>query len=102
MTAVLVTGAAGGLGSALVTALVARGDRVVAIDRVGIERDDVAAYAIDLADEDAVAGALADAAARAASRSGTSSRSPAVRCRRRRPAPTWPTCRSRCSGRRSS
>jgi meso-butanediol dehydrogenase/(S,S)-butanediol dehydrogenase/diacetyl reductase len=64
VTAVLVTGAAGGLGSALVTALVERRDRVVAIDRVGIERDDVAAYAIDLADEDAVAGALADAAAR--------------------------------------
>ena len=64
MTAVLVTGAAGGLGSALVTALVERRDRVVAIDRVGIERDDVAAYAIDLADDEAVARALADAAAR--------------------------------------
>jgi NAD(P)-dependent dehydrogenase (short-subunit alcohol dehydrogenase family) len=65
VTAVLVTGAAGGLGSALVSALVERGDRVVAIDRVPVERDDVTAYAIDLADADAVAAALADAEARA-------------------------------------
>jgi NAD(P)-dependent dehydrogenase (short-subunit alcohol dehydrogenase family) len=64
VSAVLVTGAAGGLGSALVGALLERGERVVAIDRVPIERGDVAAYAIDLADEDAVAGALADAAGR--------------------------------------
>jgi NAD(P)-dependent dehydrogenase (short-subunit alcohol dehydrogenase family) len=64
VTTVLVTGAAGGLGSALVSALVERGDRVVAIDRVRVERDDVAAYAIDLADEEAVAGALSDAAGR--------------------------------------
>jgi NAD(P)-dependent dehydrogenase (short-subunit alcohol dehydrogenase family) len=61
VTAVLVTGAAGGLGSALVSALVERGDRVVAIDRSPIERGDVTAYAIDLADADAVAGALSDA-----------------------------------------
>ena len=64
MSAVLVTGAAGGLGSALVGALVERGERVVAIDRAPIERGDVAAYAIDLADEDAVTVALADAAGR--------------------------------------
>jgi 3-oxoacyl-[acyl-carrier protein] reductase len=64
VSAVLVTGAAGGLGSALVSALVDRGDRVVAIDRVHIERGGVTAYAIDLADEDAVAGSLADAEAR--------------------------------------
>jgi 3-oxoacyl-[acyl-carrier protein] reductase len=61
MTAVLVTGAAGGLGSALVSALVERGDRVVAIDRLPVERSGVTAYAIDLADEDAVARSLADA-----------------------------------------
>jgi meso-butanediol dehydrogenase/(S,S)-butanediol dehydrogenase/diacetyl reductase len=61
VTTVLVTGAAGGLGSALVGALVERGDRVVAIDRAPIERDDVTAYAIDLADEGAVARSLADA-----------------------------------------
>ena len=64
MSAVLVTGAAGGLGSALVGALVERSERVVAIDRVPIERGDVAAYAVDLADEDAVTVALADAAGR--------------------------------------
>ena len=64
MTDVLVTGAAGGLGSALVEGLVARGDRVVALDRVRLERDDVVAYTLDLADEDAVAGALADAEGR--------------------------------------
>jgi NAD(P)-dependent dehydrogenase (short-subunit alcohol dehydrogenase family) len=64
VSAVLVTGAAGGLGSALVSALVGRGERVVAIDRAPIERSDVAAYAIDLADEEAVTGALADAAGR--------------------------------------
>jgi NAD(P)-dependent dehydrogenase (short-subunit alcohol dehydrogenase family) len=62
MTDVLVTGAAGGLGSGLVAALVARGDRVVAIDRVHPERDDIVAYTLDLAYERAVAGALADAA----------------------------------------
>jgi meso-butanediol dehydrogenase/(S,S)-butanediol dehydrogenase/diacetyl reductase len=64
VSTVLVTGAAGGLGSALASALVERGDRVVAIDRAPVERDDVAAYAIDLADEEAVAGALSDAAGR--------------------------------------
>jgi NAD(P)-dependent dehydrogenase (short-subunit alcohol dehydrogenase family) len=62
MTDVLVTGASGGLGSALVEALVARGDRVVALDRVRPEREDIVAYAIDLADEGAVAEALSDAA----------------------------------------
>ncbi len=61
---VLVTGAAGGLGSGLVAALVARGDRVVTMDRVPLERDDVVAYTLDLADEGAVADALADAAGR--------------------------------------
>ena len=64
MTDVLVTGAAGGLGGGLVAALVARGDRIVAIDRVQPGRDDVTAYTLDLADEEAVAGALADAARR--------------------------------------
>jgi NAD(P)-dependent dehydrogenase (short-subunit alcohol dehydrogenase family) len=59
VTAVLVTGAAGGLGSALVSALVARGDQVVALDRVPMEREGVVSYALDLADEDAVAAALA-------------------------------------------
>jgi NAD(P)-dependent dehydrogenase (short-subunit alcohol dehydrogenase family) len=62
VTDVLVTGAAGGLGSALVEALVARGDRVVALDRVRPERRDIAAYTIDLADEGAVEEALDDAA----------------------------------------
>ena len=66
-----------------------------------VERDDVTAYAIDLADADAVAGALADAGL-AAWRSSTSWRSRAVPCQRRRPGQTWPICRSRCSGRRSS
>jgi NAD(P)-dependent dehydrogenase (short-subunit alcohol dehydrogenase family) len=61
VTAVLVTGAAGGLGSALVTALVERGDSVVALDRAPIDRADVASYVLDLADEDAVTAALADA-----------------------------------------
>ena len=61
---VLVTGAAGGLGGGLVAALVARGDRVVAMDRVPLERDDVVAYTLDLADEGAVADALTDAAER--------------------------------------
>jgi 3-oxoacyl-[acyl-carrier protein] reductase len=63
VSVVLVTGAAGGLGSCLVSALVARGDRVVALDRVPIGREDVTAYAIDLADEGAVTRALADAGA---------------------------------------
>jgi NAD(P)-dependent dehydrogenase (short-subunit alcohol dehydrogenase family) len=64
VTDVLVTGASGGLGSGLVAALVARGDRVVALDRVQPERDDIVAYTLDLADADAVAGALADAGGR--------------------------------------
>jgi NAD(P)-dependent dehydrogenase (short-subunit alcohol dehydrogenase family) len=58
---VLVTGAAGGLGSCLVSALVDRGDRVVALDRVSVQREDVASYTIDLADEEAVTRALSDA-----------------------------------------
>ncbi|HET6173110.1 MAG TPA: SDR family oxidoreductase [Gaiellales bacterium] len=64
MTDVLVTGAAGGLGSALVDVLVGRGDRVVAIDRAPSERHDVVAYALDLADERAVEDALSDAVRR--------------------------------------
>jgi NAD(P)-dependent dehydrogenase (short-subunit alcohol dehydrogenase family) len=64
VTDVLVTGAAGGLGGGLVAALVARGDRVVALDRVQPDRDDIVAYTLDLADADAVAGALGDAAGR--------------------------------------
>jgi NAD(P)-dependent dehydrogenase (short-subunit alcohol dehydrogenase family) len=62
VTDVLVTGASGGLGSALVEALVARGDRVIALDRVRPERGDIVAYTIDLADEGAVEDALSDAA----------------------------------------
>ena len=64
MSVVLVTGAAGGLGSALVSALVERGDRVIALDRVPIDRDDVTSHVLDLADEPAVAAALAAAEAR--------------------------------------
>ncbi len=64
VSTVLVTGAAGGLGSALVGALLARGDRVLALDRTAI--DEVPAgmrsYAVDLLDEAAVADAIADAA----------------------------------------
>jgi NAD(P)-dependent dehydrogenase (short-subunit alcohol dehydrogenase family) len=64
VTTVLVTGAAGGLGSALVDALLARGDEVVALDRTAIapERAGMRSYAVDLLDEEAVAAALADAA----------------------------------------
>jgi NAD(P)-dependent dehydrogenase (short-subunit alcohol dehydrogenase family) len=64
VTDVLVTGAAGGLGGALVEALVARGDRVVALDRVDTGRGDVVGYTLDLADPTAVEDALADAAGR--------------------------------------
>jgi 3-oxoacyl-[acyl-carrier protein] reductase len=65
MTAVLVTGAAGGLGSALVAALVARGDQVVGLDRTTVERSaaGLRTYAVDVLDEAAVAAALEDAAA---------------------------------------
>ncbi len=63
-SAVLVTGAAGGLGAALVDALLARGDQVVALDRSEVEaRTGVRSYAVDLLDEVAVAGALAEAVA---------------------------------------
>lgn len=62
MTDVLVTGAAGGLGSALVDALVARGDRVIALDRLALNRSDVRAYGADAGDPIAVAAALTDAA----------------------------------------
>ncbi|MDX6377365.1 MAG: dependent epimerase/dehydratase family, partial [Gaiellaceae bacterium] len=50
MTTVLVTGAAGGLGSALVDALLARGDEVVALDRTAIapERAGMRSCAVDL------------------------------------------------------
>lgn len=64
MSVVLVTGAAGGLGGALVSALVGRGDRVIALDRVPIDRDDVTSHVLDLADEAAVTAALAAAEAR--------------------------------------
>jgi NAD(P)-dependent dehydrogenase (short-subunit alcohol dehydrogenase family) len=64
VTDVLVTGAAGGIGGALVAALVDRGDRVVALDRMAVERDDVLGYTVDVADADAVAAALGDAASR--------------------------------------
>lgn len=65
MTAVVVTGAAGGLGSALVAALRRRGDVVVALDRVPAEGHDpsVRGYVVDLLDAEAVAAALADAEA---------------------------------------
>ena len=62
VTDVLVTGAAGGLGGALVEALVARGDRVAGLDRSAVERSDVVALTLDLADEQAVAGAFAEVA----------------------------------------
>jgi NAD(P)-dependent dehydrogenase (short-subunit alcohol dehydrogenase family) len=63
-SAVLVTGAAGGLGAALVDALVARGDAVVALDRVEMRpRAGARAYVVDLLDEAAVVRALADAVA---------------------------------------
>jgi NAD(P)-dependent dehydrogenase (short-subunit alcohol dehydrogenase family) len=61
VTDVLITGAAGGLGSALVEALVARGDRVVALDRAELGRADVLGYTVDLADAATVEHALADA-----------------------------------------
>ena len=88
--------------AALVEALLARGDRVVALDRVEVAaRDGVRAYAVDLLDEAAVTRALDDAAA-AGMASATSWRSPAARCRTRSPASTRPPCRSTCSARRSS
>ena len=61
---VLVTGATGGLGAALVDALVARGDDVIALDRsaAGTGHPRVRAFTVDLLDENAVAGVLADAA----------------------------------------
>ena len=65
MTTVLVTGATGGIGSALVAALLARGDDVVALDRVA--RTDaharVRSYVLDVLDEAAVTAALVDAVA---------------------------------------
>jgi len=64
VSAVLVTGAAGGLGSALTDALLARGDQVVALDRTAVEaREGMRSYAVDLLDEAAVVAALADATA---------------------------------------
>ncbi len=66
MTAVVVTGAAGGLGAALVDALLARGDEVVALDRAPLaaRAPRLHAHLVDLLDADAVAAALADAVAR--------------------------------------
>jgi NAD(P)-dependent dehydrogenase (short-subunit alcohol dehydrogenase family) len=63
MTDVVVTGAAGGLGGALVDALVARGDRVLALDREPLARDDVLAGRLDVRDPEATAAALAAAVA---------------------------------------
>jgi len=65
VTAVLVTGAAGGLGSALVAALTDRGDQVVGLDRAAVSSPPAGlrAYAVDLLDEAGVEAALADAAA---------------------------------------
>jgi NAD(P)-dependent dehydrogenase (short-subunit alcohol dehydrogenase family) len=63
MTDVLVTGAAGGLGSALVDALVARGDRVVALDRADAPRAGVLSFVTDVGDERAIELALDEAAA---------------------------------------
>jgi 3-oxoacyl-[acyl-carrier protein] reductase len=64
VTAVVVTGAAGGLGSALVAALLGRGDVVVGLDRAAIDDPPpgLRAYPVDLRDEPAVTAALADAA----------------------------------------
>jgi NAD(P)-dependent dehydrogenase (short-subunit alcohol dehydrogenase family) len=63
MGAVVVTGAAGGLGSALLAALDARGDAVVALDRAEVAAPAARSYVLDLLDADAVAEAVADAAA---------------------------------------
>jgi 3-oxoacyl-[acyl-carrier protein] reductase len=65
VTTVLVTGATGGIGSALVDALLERGDDVVALDRIERASADarVRSYVLDVLDESAVTAALADAAA---------------------------------------
>jgi NAD(P)-dependent dehydrogenase (short-subunit alcohol dehydrogenase family) len=63
VTAVLVTGAAGGLGSGLVAALAARGTPVVALDRLPVESGWAQGYVADLRDPGAVAEALATATA---------------------------------------
>jgi NAD(P)-dependent dehydrogenase (short-subunit alcohol dehydrogenase family) len=65
MTDVLVTGAAGGLGGALVAALLARGDRVLSLDRVATARDDVLHVTLDVTDTHALTDAIG-----AAGRSG--------------------------------
>jgi UDP-glucuronate 4-epimerase len=64
MQSVVVTGARGFIGSHLVDALVARGDRVTAIDDGSNARHDppVDVRRVDVRDEDAVARAIADAA----------------------------------------
>jgi NAD(P)-dependent dehydrogenase (short-subunit alcohol dehydrogenase family) len=62
MTDLLVTGAAGGLGSALVDLLVARGDRVVALDRTDAPREGVLSFVTDVRDEQAIERAFAEAA----------------------------------------
>jgi NAD(P)-dependent dehydrogenase (short-subunit alcohol dehydrogenase family) len=60
--AVLVTGAAGGLGTALVDALLERGRAVVALDRHRCERSGVTEYVVDLRDEHEVREAVDHAA----------------------------------------
>jgi NAD(P)-dependent dehydrogenase (short-subunit alcohol dehydrogenase family) len=54
MAVALVCGAGGALGRALVAAFLARGDRVVAADRQGVEADGVRAEAVDLTSPDDV------------------------------------------------
>src|SRR5262245_47783771 len=63
MADVLVTGAAGGIGGAVVDALLARGDRVLALDRIATARGDVRELVVDAGDPAAVTAALAAAAA---------------------------------------
>jgi NAD(P)-dependent dehydrogenase (short-subunit alcohol dehydrogenase family) len=64
MSAVWVTGAAGGLGSALLHALAERGTTVVGIDRAPVTGPVAASYVADMLDREAVAAAVADAAGR--------------------------------------
>ncbi|MCC5973596.1 MAG: SDR family oxidoreductase [Rubellimicrobium sp.] len=65
MRIALVTGAAGGIGQAVVAALVADGQRVIALDRTPCPPPDGGeAHALDLTDEGAVGGVMQGIAAR--------------------------------------
>ena len=89
---VLVTGAAGGLGSALVAALLARGDRRRALDRAPSRSGRECARTPSTCSTTG-APPRAGRLPRRGRASGTSSRSPAARCRTRRCASIRPTCR---------